>query len=261
MLTYVSKNDIVLKERIIHFSELEALYSLSGGDARKALNLLELAVLQTAGTVELTDVRIIDIAQKNVAVYDKGGEMHYDIISAFIKSIRGSDPQAALYWLARMIEGGEQPDFIARRMLILASEDIGNANPNALLLAETCYRSVEKIGMPESRIILSQVVIYLACSVKSNTAYSAIEAALQTVRTTQPFPVPLHLRNAPTGLMKTLGYGKAYKYSHQFEGKEGNQDFLPPELKGTVFYHPSDKGREIEFKVFLKNQWGETYKV
>jgi len=261
MLTYVSKNDIVLKERIIHFSELEALYSLSGGDARKALNLLELAVLQTAGTVELTDALIIDIAQKNVAVYDKGGEMHYDIISAFIKSIRGSDPQAALYWLARMLEGGEQPDFIARRMLILAAEDIGNANPNALLLAETCYRSVEKIGMPESRIILSQVVIYLACSVKSNTAYTAIESALQTVRTKQPFPVPLHLRNAPTELMKTLGFGKAYKYSHQFEGKEGNQDFLPPELKGTVFYHPSDKGREIEFKVFLKNQWGETYKV
>lgn len=261
MLTYVSSTDPVLKHKKIHFSEMEALYSLSGGDARKALNLLELIAFQYNDDVVIADALIIDIAQKNVAVYDKGGEMHYDIISAFIKSIRGSDPQAALYWLARMIEGGEQPEFIARRMLILASEDIGNANPNALLLAESCFRAVEKIGMPESRIILSQVTIYLACSVKSNTSYTSIDAALSTVRSTQPFPVPLHLRNAPTGLMKTLGYGKAYKYSHQFEGRAANQDFLPPELKGTVFYHPSDKGREIEFKVFLKNQWGEAYKV
>jgi putative ATPase len=193
-------------------------------------------------------------------VYDKTGEYHYDIISAFIKSLRGSDPNGALYWMAVMIEGGEDIKFIARRMVILASEDIGNANPNALLLATSGYQAIEKIGMPEARIILSQVATYLATSPKSNASYQAIDAALSFVRTHPQGAVPLHLRNAPTKLMKELGYGKNYKYSHSFEGKEGNQSYLPEEYQGTIFYDPKEVGKEKEIRAFLKNKWEGYYK-
>ncbi|MBR5028573.1 MAG: replication-associated recombination protein A [Bacteroidales bacterium] len=231
--------------RTMEVKETEALFRLSGGDARKLLNAIELLLNSTAEpTVVIDNDRVLNVIQKNLAIYDKKGEMHYDIISAFIKSMRGSDPNAAVYWLARMIEGGEDPLFIARRMLIFASEDIGNSNPNALLLANACFDAVNKIGYPECRIVLSQTVVYLASSVKSNSTYMAIDNALATVQKTGDLPVPLHIRNAPTKLMKDLGYHKGYKYAHDYTGNFVEQEFLPDQLQGTRFYDPGDNPRE-----------------
>ncbi|TVR43246.1 MAG: replication-associated recombination protein A [Bacteroidia bacterium] len=241
-------------------SETEALFRISGGDARKLLNALELSVYATAGKkVVVTNDLVLSVIQQNLALYDKAGEMHYDVISAFIKSIRGSDPNAAVYYLARMIEGGEDPKFIARRLVILASEDIGNANPNALLLAASCFQAVNMIGMPESRIILSQTAIYLAASPKSNTAYLAINQAQDLVRKTGDQPVPLSLRNAPTRLMKETGYGKDYKYSHSYENHFAIQEFLPDALTGTTLYQPGENAREKEMRARLKSLWKEKY--
>jgi putative ATPase len=235
----------------------EAIYQFSGGDSRKALGLLELVLY---GEVRFINAAAIAAAaQQKIVLYDKNGEAHYDLISAFIKSIRGSDPQAAVYWLARMLAGGETVRFIARRMVILASEDIGNANPNALVLATACMQAVEAVGMPEARIILSQTAIYLASSIKSNAGYIAIEKALETVTKLPNTPVPLHLRNAPTEFMKDLGYGKEYKYSHDFVGAAGNQEFLPEGLAGTVFYIPKNVGKEKEIRQYLIQQWQEKY--
>jgi putative ATPase len=245
----------------IKIKENEALFRISGGDARKLYNALELVV--NAGEInqdiEITNKKTLDIIQQNLAVYDKKGEMHYDVISAFIKSIRGSDPNAAVYWLARMVEGGEDPKFIARRMLILASEDIGNANPNALLLANTCFDAINKIGWPESRIILSQTAIYLATSPKSNSAYEAIKHAQSTVQKTGDLSVPIAIRNAPSKLMKDLGYGKEYKYSHSFEGNFADQEFLPKEISGTAFYKPGKNKREEDTEKWLRQLWGKRY--
>lgn len=261
LLTYAIEKDEVLSQLDIELKEIGALYKISGGDARKSLNLLEIFISTAGpGKIVVTDEAVTEVAQTRVAMYDKDGEQHYDIISAFIKSIRGGDPNAAIYWLARMLEGGEDVKFISRRLIILASEDIGNANPNALLLATSCFDAVHKIGMPEARIILSQTTTYLATSAKSNAAYTAIDQALALVRKSPDFPVPLHLRNAPTKLMKTMGYGKDYKYSHQFEGQEGNQEFLPTEISGTIFYAPKDVGREREIRKFMEEQWGEKYR-
>jgi putative ATPase len=241
--------------------EHEALLRISGGDARKLLNALELVVnnFSSDGKIEITNEIVLKIIQQNLALYDKNGEQHYDIISAFIKSIRGSDPNAAVYYLARMIKGGEDPLFIARRLLILASEDIGNANPNALLLANSCFNAVNVIGMPESRIILSQCVIYLACSAKSNASYMAINEALDLVEKTGDLPVPLNLRNAPTKLMRNLNYGKEYKYAHDFENNFIEQEFLPEQISYTRFYEPGNNNREIEQRNYLKNLWKEKY--
>ena len=252
--------DEYLKQKKIDIREYEALLTLSGGDARKLLNLLDI-VVEGANTaeVEITDALVKEMAQQNIALYDKSGEMHYDIISAFIKSMRGGDPNAAVYWLARMIEGGEDPKFIARRMLILASEDIGNANPNALLLANACFQSVTVIGYPESRIILSQTAVYLATSPKSNASYQAIGQAQAFVRETGGLPVPLHLRNAPTKLMKELNYGKDYKYAHNYEQSFVQQEFLPEQAKGTRFFEPGNNPRENEIRKNLKNFWGDKY--
>ena len=252
--------DEYLKQKNIDIREYEALLTLSGGDARKLLNLLDI-VVEGANTaeVEITDALVKEMAQQNIALYDKSGEMHYDIISAFIKSMRGGDPNAAVYWLARMIEGGEDPKFIARRMLILASEDIGNANPNALLLANACFQSVTVIGYPESRIILSQTAVYLATSPKSNASYQAIGQAQSYVRETGGLPVPLHLRNAPTKLMKELNYGKDYKYAHNYEQSFVQQEFLPEGAKGTRFFEPGNNPRENEIRKNLKNFWGDKY--
>ncbi|MBO4282783.1 MAG: replication-associated recombination protein A [Bacteroidales bacterium] len=252
-------------QRPVKISETDALLHISGGDARKLLNAVELcanaiADRQQDGEIVLDNAKVQHSIQQNLQVYDKGGEMHYDIISAFIKSLRGSDPNAAVYWLARMIAGGEDPKFIARRMLILASEDIGNANPNALLLASDCFQAVTVIGMPESRIILSQTAIYLACSPKSNASYLAIDKALAEVEKTKDLPVPLHLRNAPTRLMKELSYGKGYKYAHDFKGNFAEQDFLPPELQGTRFFEPGDNARENELRQRLRQWWKEKYR-
>ena len=244
----------------IVISETEALLRISGGDARKLLNALELAVLSEAGeTVEITNDKVLSVIQQNLAIYDKTGEMHYDVISAFIKSIRGSDPNAAVYYLARMLEGGEDPKFIARRLVILASEDIGNANPNALLLATSCFQAITMIGMPEGRIILSQTATYLAASPKSNAAYLAIGKAQASVRKTGDQPVPLALRNAPTGLMKDIGYGKEYKYSHDFAQNFADQEFLPEKLSGTRFYDPGNNPRENEMRTRLKALWKKKY--
>lgn len=252
--------DAELKGKEIELVETEAIYRLSGGDARKALNLLELLVAHTNGSkTVVTDERVMAVAQQKTARYDKSGEQHYDIISAFIKSIRGSDPNGGLYWLARMLEGGETVRFIARRLVILAAEDIGNANPNALLLATSCFQACDVIGMPEARIILGQTVTYLATSPKSNAAYLGIDAALAAVRRYPDLPVPMHLRNAPTKLMKDQGYGSGYKYSHDFVGAQGNQEFLPDALKGTAFYKPKDIGKEKELASFLRRQWGDKY--
>ena len=247
--------------RQIRIEEDQALLRLSGGDARKLLNALELIVSTDKGNgvISVTNDKAIDVIQENLAIYDKSGEMHYDIISAFIKSMRGSDPNAAVYWLARMIEGGEDPLFIARRMVILASEDIGNANPNALLLANACFDAVNKIGMPESRIILSQAAVYLATSPKSNASYMAIEGALDEVRQTGDLPVPLHIRNAPTQLMKEIGYGKDYKYAHSFEGNFVEQEFLPEKISGKKFYDPGNNKREQELRAWLKMLWKDKY--
>jgi putative ATPase len=261
LLHKAMKEDEVLRDKKIDIKEDEALLRLSGGDARKLLNIFELLVNAFKGKkIELTNDNVLEHVQQNMALYDKGGEQHYDIISAFIKSMRGSDPNGAVYWLARMIVGGEDPLFIARRMLILASEDIGNANPNALLLAQACFEAVNKIGMPESQLILSQTVIYLATSPKSNSATTAIGAAIALVRETGDLPVPLHLRNAPTKLMKNIGYGKGYKYAHSFEGNFTDLDFLPDAIKGTKIYEPGNNAREAEAKEKLKKLWGDRYK-
>jgi len=261
LLNKAMKEDVVLRDKKIDIKEDEALLRLSGGDARKLLNIFELLVNAfKSKKIELTNENVLEHVQQNMALYDKGGEQHYDIISAFIKSMRGSDPNGAVYWLARMIVGGEDPLFIARRMLILASEDIGNANPNALLLAQACFEAVNKIGMPESQLILSQTVIYLATSPKSNSATTAIGAAIALVKRTGDLPVPLHLRNAPTKLMKNIGYGKGYKYAHSFEGNFTDLDFLPDAIAGTKIYEPGNNSRENEAKDKLKKLWGDRYK-
>jgi len=247
----------------IDIEETEAILRISGGDARKLLNALELIVAtekNSNGPVVITNEKTIRIIQQNLALYDKSGEMHYDIISAFIKSIRGSDPNAAVYWLARMVRAGEDPKFIARRMLILASEDIGNANPNALLLANSCFQAVDVIGYPECDLILSQTAIFLACSVKSNASYLAIRNAGRAITGSGDQPVPLHLRNAPTSLMKKIGYGKDYKYAHDFENNFIEQEFLPGNIKGTKFYEPQNNPRENEIREKLKAQWKNKYK-
>jgi putative ATPase len=255
------KDDEVIRKKSITIKENEALLRLSGGDARKLLNIFELLVNGfDSKKITITNDAVLEHVQQNMALYDKTGEQHYDIISAFIKSMRGSDPNGAVYWLARMIVGGEDPLFIARRMLILASEDIGNANPNALLLAQSCFEAVNKIGMPESQLILSQTAIYLATSAKSNSATTAIGAAIAMVRQTGDLPVPLHLRNAPTKLMKNLGYGKDYKYAHSYEGNFTDLDFLPDAIKGTRLYDPGNNPREFEAKEKLRKLWGDRYK-
>ena len=253
--------DKELKTKLIRLAETEALIKLSGGDARKLLNLLELVVNthSHSNSLTITDKLVMDTAQQRIAVYDKKGEQHYDIISAFIKSIRGSDPNAAVYWLARMIEGGEDVKFIARRMLILASEDIGNANPNALLLANACFEAVNKIGYPESALILSQCAIYLASSPKSNSATVAIGAAGAAVREKGDLSVPLPIRNAPTKLMKNLDYGKGYQYSHDYENNFSPQEYLPEEISGTRFFQPGQNAREEDMRKFLKTLWKDKY--
>ena len=245
----------------IRLKETEALLTISGGDARKLLNLFELVVdaLSVETEITITDDKVMDIAQQRVALYDKAGEQHYDIISAFIKSMRGSDPNGTIYWLARMVEGGEDVKLIARRMVIFASEDIGNANPTALVLANAAFEAVNKIGYPEARIILAQCATYLASSHKSNASYMAIEEAIATVQKEGDLPVPLHVRNAPTGLMKNLGYGKNYKYAHSYEGNFSEQEFLPDKLIGTKFYDPAKNQREEELRKFLKNLWKDKY--
>lgn len=256
LLNRAIKTDEVLRQKIIHLEEIEALLRLSGGDGRKLLNIFELLVNSAqTNEISVTNAFVLDNVQQNMALYDKAGEQHYDIISAFIKSIRGSDPNAAVYWLARMIEGGEDPSFIARRLLILASEDIGNANPNALLLANNCFQAVNVIGFPESRIILSQTVIYLASSPKSNASYEAIGKAQALVKQTGNLPVPLHLRNAPTKLMKQMDYGKDYKYAHAFENNFANQEFFPDSLSGTKLYQPQQNPAESKIREYLKSLW------
>jgi putative ATPase len=253
------KNDALLKKRKIELKETEALINISGGDARKLLNLLELVTDSQADPLVITDDMVMEAAQQRIALYDKKGEQHYDVISAFIKSMRGSDPNAAVYWLARMIEGGEDVKFIARRMLILASEDIGNANPNALLLANATFDAVSKIGYPESRIILSQCAIYLASSAKSNASYMAISGALDAVKKNGDLPVPLHIRNAPTQLMKKMDYSKGYQYSHDYEKNFSPQEYLPDEISGTGFYEPGKNIREEEIRKHLRTLWEKKY--
>jgi putative ATPase len=261
LLHQALQKDEWLKEKNIELKETEALITISGGDARKLLNLLELVAdaLKKEKKIDITDDKVMTIAQQRIALYDKSGEQHYDIISAFIKSMRGSDPNGAIYWLARMIEGGEDVKFIARRMVIFASEDIGNANPTALVLANAVFEAVNKIGYPEARIILAQGATYLASSHKSNASYMAIEEALGVVQKEGDLPVPLHVRNAPTGLMKRLGYGKNYKYAHSYEGNFTEQEFLPDEIKGTKFYDPGKNPREEELRRFLKGLWKNKY--
>ncbi|WP_404812828.1 replication-associated recombination protein A [Capnocytophaga canimorsus] len=260
LLKNAVEKDEILKKKRITLSETEALIRLSGGDGRKLLNTFEL-IINTfeASEIVITNEKVMQVVQKNTVLYDKMGEQHYDIVSAFIKSIRGSDPNAAVYWLARMIEGGEDVKFIARRMLILASEDIGNANPTALILANNTFQAVTTIGYPEARIILSQCAVYLAASPKSNASYMAINKAQQLVKQTGDLSVPIHLRNAPTKLMKELNYGKDYKYSHDFENNFAFQDFLPEDLQGTTLYEPGDNPRENALRTYLKNLWGERY--
>jgi putative ATPase len=260
MLQLAIKTDTYLKTKKINLLETEALLRLSGGDGRKLLNVFELVVNAVGGeTIDISNEIVNKTVQQNIAKYDKAGENHYDIISAFIKSIRGSDPNAAVYWLARMIEGGEDPLFIARRLLILSSEDIGNANPTALVMANNCFQAVNVIGYPESRIILSQTVIYLATSVKSNASYMAINNAIEAVKNTGDLPVPLHLRNAPTKLMKEIGYGKEYEYAHNYPSNFSNQEYLPDEVKASKFYEPGNNSREKEIKENLKKLWGDKY--
>jgi len=253
------QKDEFLRLRQISVKEWEALLQLSGGDARRLLNLLELVDSSMEGATEITNQLVQDVVQNKMALYDKTGEQHYDIISAFIKSVRGSDPNAAVYWLARMIEGGEDPKFIARRLVILASEDIGNANPNALLLATTTFQAVEMIGWPESRIILSQCAVYLASSPKSNASYMAINKAQDIVRKTGDLSVPLHIRNAPTSLMKKLDYGKGYQYAHDFPGNFVDQEFLPEKISGTKLYDPGNNATEARLREYLRNCWKEKY--
>lgn len=255
------QKDEWLKSKNVTIEQTEALFALSGGDARKLLNYLEICVIAYGNQppVKLNNENVKTAIQQSLPLYDKNGEMHYDIISAFIKSIRGSDPQAAVYWMARMLHGGEDPKFIARRMIILASEDIGNANPNALLIATACFQAIDVIGMPEARIILSQTATYLASSAKSNAAYMAINEAMQEVNNSGNLPVPLHLRNAPTKLMKELDYGMGYLYSHDYPGSFVQQEFLPSEISGKLFYNPGDNARENELRNYLKHKWGNKY--
>ena len=261
LLKKVIREDEVLKDYSIELKETEALITISGGDARKLLNLLEIVVTAKAAekTIVTTDDEVMKIAQQRIALYDKGGEQHYDIISAFIKSVRGSDPNGAVYWLARMIEGGEDIKFIARRLVILASEDVGNANPTALVLANAAFDAVNKIGNPEARIILAQCTTYLAASPKSNASYEAIGGALAAVQQRGDLPVPLHLRNAPSRMMKNMDYGKGYKYSHSFDSNFSEQEYLPGELSGTVFYEPGKNVREEELRKYLRALWGKKY--
>lgn len=251
--------DVDLKGRKIVVKEYQALINISGGDARKLLNLVELISDSLTGEIEITNDLVMQVAQKHIAIYDKSGEQHYDIISAFIKSIRGSDPNAAVYYLARMIEGGEDVKFIARRMVILASEDIGNANPTALVMATTTFQAVNVIGYPEARIILSQCAVYLATSPKSNASYVAINEAISTVQKTGDLPVPLAIRNAPTKLMKDLDYGKGYQYAHDFRNNFAAMEFLPDAIKGTKFYEPGKNAREEELRNYLKKLWDKKY--
>ncbi|HYI78514.1 MAG TPA: replication-associated recombination protein A [Chryseolinea sp.] len=253
------ENDPALKNRKITIEEHQALLNISGGDGRKLLNLVELITDALPGDIIVTDKLVMEVAQKHIAIYDKSGEQHYDIISAFIKSIRGSDPNAAVYYLARMVEGGEDVKFIARRMVILASEDIGNANPTALVMATNTFQAVDVIGYPEARIILSQCAVYLASSAKSNASYMAIEGALSKVQETGDLPVPLSIRNAPTRLMKKLDYGKGYQYAHSYTGNFANMEFLPDEIKGTKFYEPGNNAREEELRKYLRSLWKEKY--
>lgn len=258
--------DTELKSMPIEIKEYEAMLRLSGGDARKLLNVLDLVLkigyedYETSGQpIEITNDIVLERVQENIAMYDKNGEMHYDLISAFIKSIRGSDPNAAVYYLARMIEGGEDALFIARRLVIAATEDIGLANPNAILMANSCFQAIHQIGMPEGRIILSQATIYLATSPKSNSAYMAINKAIEEVRQTGNLPIPLHIRNAPTKLMKDLGYGANYKYAHDFDNHFVNDEYLPKEISGNSFYEPQTNTREKEISTFLHNLWKGKY--
>jgi putative ATPase len=265
LINHAIKNDVFLSKKNVEIKETEAIINLSGGDARRLLNLLELSVDQLSlnenpnEKIEITDDVVIHAAQQKVALYDKKGEQHYDIISAFIKSIRGSDPNAAVYWMARMIEGGEDVKFIARRMVILASEDIGNANPTALVLATNTFQAVNVIGYPEARIILSQCATYLASSPKSNASLEAIGKAQALVKQYGDLPVPLPIRNAPTKLMKNLDYGKNYQYAHSFENNFADMEFLPEEIKNTLLYNPGKNAREEELRKFLKQRWKEKY--
>ena len=260
LLQRAMKKDEFLSKKNIKLKEVEALIRLSGGDGRKLLNIFELIVnSEESDKIVITNDSVLKKVQKNTVLYDKTGEQHYDIISAFIKSIRGSDPNGAVYWLARMIEGGEDLKFIARRMLILASEDIGNANPTALVMANNTFQAVSTIGYPESRIILSQCAVYLATSAKSNASYEAINKAIQTVKQTGDLSIPLHLRNAPTKLMKDLGYGENYKYAHNYDKNFVEQDFLPEEIKNTTFYEPGNNQRENALREFLKTRWKDKY--
>jgi putative ATPase len=260
LLERAMKTDNILKTKNIVLKESEAILRLSGGDGRKLLNIFELVVnASNEDEIIITNEVVLQIVQQNTVLYDKTGEQHYDIVSAFIKSIRGSDPNAAVYWLARMIEGGEDVKFIARRMLILSSEDIGNANPTAFIMANNTFQAVSTIGYPESRILLSQCAIYLATSPKSNASYMAIGTAQQIVKQTGDLPVPIHLRNAPTKLMKELGYGEEYKYSHDFDNNFAAQEFLPDEISETIFYNPGNNSRENATREFLKNRWKDKY--
>jgi putative ATPase len=264
LLERALKKDLYLEKFNIEIREYEALLRISGGDARKLFNALELVVSgesdeNASEKIIIDNEKVLRHVQKNLAIYDKNGEQHYDIISAFIKSMRGSDPNATVYWLARMVEGGEDPKFIARRMLILAAEDIGLANPNALLLAQACFESINVVGWPESRIILSETAVYLATSPKSNASYMAIESAQALVREKGDLPVPLHIRNAPTKLMKDLGYHKGYQYAHDFDGNFIRDEFLPDEISGTRFYDPGANPREEEIRRKLKDMWKGKY--
>lgn len=260
LLDRAMKEDALLKTKKIALIESEALLRLSGGDGRKLLNIFELVIHASAGDhIEITNEKVMQLVQQNTALYDKTGEQHYDIVSAFIKSIRGSDPNGAVYWLARMIEGGEDVKFIARRMLILSSEDIGNANPTAFIMANNTFQAVTTIGYPESRILLSQCAVYLATSPKSNATYMAINNAQATVKQTGDLAVPLHLRNAPTKLMKELGYGEEYQYSHNYSNNFSEQEYLPDAIKETKFYEPGSNSRENGTREFLKNRWKDKY--
>lgn len=259
LLHHAMQKDIMLSKRKVSLKEHSALLQLAGGDARKSLNLFELIVNTLGDNAEVTDEKVVQIAQQKTVNYDKDGDMHYDIISAFIKSIRGSDPNAAVYWLARMIEGGEDPKFIARRLLIAAAEDIGNANPTALVMANNAFQAVNVIGYPESRIILSQATVYLASSAKSNAAYEAINKAQALVKETGNLGVPLPLRSAQTQLMKGMGYGEGYKYSHAYEGNFEAQEYLPEEIANTKLYEPGNNARENELRNNLKSKWREKY--
>ena len=260
LLERAMKLDTIISSKKIKIKESEALLRLSGGDGRKLLNIFELVVnASPEGQITITNKKVLDLVQQNTVLYDKTGEQHYDIVSAFIKSIRGSDPNGAVYWLARMIEGGEDVKFIARRMLILSSEDIGNANPTAFIMANNTFQAVATIGYPESRIILSQCAVYLATSPKSNASYMAIGEAQAVVKQTGDLPVPIHLRNAPTKLMKELGYGDEYQYSHNFANNFSEQEYLPDAISNTVFYNPGTNSRENATREFLKNRWKDKY--